>query len=226
MAASANGFIALAKITILKISSNGTLDKVIRYRSNDSFTGLTATGDGNVAVVGKNKSTGKSFLLKVNANGTKIWKRSYSFLVNEVALQGNSDFILVNNAYTRGVDTTLTVYRNIESNGTVRSGSPIVLDLEDYSVEGMAFTDEGFVMVGANIRFHKIYKYSYGGNLTSEKLPTMLGMECNEWGCYEYYSFLKDVTLTSDGGYITAGWQEYDVNYSSVWIAKSGSLDF
>ncbi|KCZ70793.1 hypothetical protein ANME2D_02818 [Candidatus Methanoperedens nitroreducens] len=200
-------------------------DKTFGGVNNESAASVQQTSDGGYIIAGTTFTYGAggsdAWLLKIDANGSRLWDRTFGGINNESAasVQQTSDggYIIAGTTFTYGEGGSDAWIIKTDSGGK-RLWDKTFGGINNESAASVQQTsDGGYIIAGTTFTYGAgesdawLIKTDANGNRLWDK--TFGGIE-NEWAA--------SVQQTSDGGYIIAGTTfSYGAGGSDAWLIKT-----
>ena len=194
-------------IYLIKTSNNGNLlwTKTFGGPEMEDAFDVKATSDGGIIICGYNNSfqtyDGNVYLIKTDANGTKLWSKSYNALGGDAgySIQQTSDggYVIAGQTwnYTSGFSDAFLL--KVDSSGNVQWAKACGGASYDYGYSITQTSDGGFMLTGETTSFGAL-----GADLFSVKTNSVGNLQWSKMygGAANEYNWSSGVQ-TADGGY-------------------------
>jgi parallel beta-helix repeat protein len=216
-------------VWLLKVAANGTEEwnRTFGGSSYDSGRSVQQTIDGGYIVAGLTESfaagQGDVWLLKVAANGTEEWNRtfggpSYDY-GSSVQLTTDGGYIIASSTASFGAGSWDVWLLKVAANGTEEWNRTFGGPSADYGSSVQLTTEGSYIIAGETASFGAgemdVWLLKVAANGTEEWNRTF-GGPSSDYG--------SSVQLTTDGGYIVAGETEsFGAGDEDVWLLKTAA---
>jgi Secretion system C-terminal sorting domain len=197
--------------------------------SIDLGASVQQTADGGYIIAGSSRSFGPGnfdvWLLRVDSSGNEIWSQFFGLPISQeygesVQQTADGGFIILARTESLGASPDVWLIKT-DSSGNEVWNQTIEGDDEDcgYCIKQIA--DGGYIITGKTRSYGStsndlwLLKLDSDGNVVWNR-TFGLGDDLDDYG--------RDVQLTTDGGYIIAGYTDsYGAGSSDVWLIKTDS---
>ena len=220
-------------INIVELNAQCKFHKLYRYSNefkSDFGTSVIQTMDSGFIAIGQTLCIPITeegiFIVKTNVCGDTLWQKAYDFspagidLGNSIIQLQDSTYIICGTKYDSTESATDAFLLKLDINGEVIFHKPIEGGFNDRGVMHKQTEDKGFIIGGFN----------FDTAITSSKVfllktDSQGNMEWQQEYGGPYFSYLKSIDFTKDGGFIIGGDFKNSVTASwDLYLIKTDGL--
>ncbi len=214
------------EIYVVRTNTDGSIQwsKTYGTTQNDETAQIQTLSDGSFILVGRTNSALVSnydvFAIKLDASGNKVWDKRYSWNGNVVTagVQVTSDGFVIAGTGTFTVGQTDAFVLKIDGSGNAVWLKLIGGAFNDICTSIKNTSDNGFVVCGSTFSGGFPDGDAYMCKLNSDGSVAWT----NFYGGNDGYDQFNDVTQTSDGGYVAAGYTKaFGLTDGDIYIVRT-----